>query len=123
MKTIGCLKIIWLLRCSSSSSSSHSSTRCAAAAAAILIKHTSFYFFAAVFSYNHVKCFCFFHLRWTNQHTRRGDEAGQPRTLEEEGLSFNFIVQFKQLFKRFVIYNETTHKHHLLFFFISTEQK
>ena len=83
-------------------------TAAAAAAAAILIKHTSFYFFApAVFSYNHVKCFFFFHLRWINQHTRRGGEAGQPRILEEEeeeeGLSFNFIVQLKQLFKRFLI--------------------
>ena len=121
-KTIGCLKIIWLLRCSSSTRCAAAAAPAAAAAAAILIKHTSFYFFAPVFSYNHVKCF-FFHLRWTNQHTRRGGEAGQPRTLEEEGLSFNFIVQFKQLFKRFVIYNETTHKHHLLFFLVSTEQK
>ncbi len=117
MKTIGCLKIIWLLRCSSSSSS-HSSTRCAAAAAAaaILIKHTSFYFFAPEFSYNHVKCFVFSPQVDQSINTR-GGEAGQPRTLLlEEGLSFNFIVQFKQLFKRFVIYNETTQTSPSIFF-------
>jgi hypothetical protein len=85
MKAIGCLKIIGCFK----------------------IKHTSFNFFV-LFSYNHLKCYCFF-LSQVDQHTHGGGEAGQARTLEEEeGLLFNFIVQLKPCFKRFVIHNETT---------------
>ena len=96
-KQLGCLKIIWLLRCCCSSSSSSSSNS---------DKTYIFLFFCSCCIFlQPCQMFFFFHLRWTNQHTRRGGEAGQPRTLEEEeeGLSFNFIVQLKQLFKRFLI--------------------
>ena len=82
-KQLGCLKIIWLLRCCSSSSSHSSSSSSNSDKTYIFL----FFCSCCIFLQPCQMFLFFFHLRWTNnQHTRsRGGKAGQPRTLGGRG--------------------------------------